>query len=445
MQEMLKVILGETFLILVEIYIISKILNKKIEYKNKKFYIGSIITIFFIILNYNFSMHFMKVFLSTIILFVGTKFIFEESISKSLCSAVLAQIIFFFSEIFFLIIVAAINNFDVESLINTTFGMTTTNIIIALISLAIVHIKFIDKNLKSITNLIDNINNKTITILIILSIIIINLLLGSIYKQVDLIVLMIINTSFMSLIIYAVYNNLTTRNKALIAEKKNIYYEAENNALLNTLNEYERIADQHRVINHENKNQLCALKQMVENNDSEEEIIGYVNKLLNDKKKSDETVLAKTKRIPSGGLQGIVYQKLMIMKKKKIKYSLNISRDLKELDFRKLGIETNVDMCKVIGVFLDNAIEEIKGMKEKVIDIELYKEDSTFCIGITNNFGKNKKWEEIDELGYSSKGEGHGYGLSLVKQILENNNRLENERKITGKYFTQILKIHDMK
>ena len=238
---------------------------------------------------------------------------------------------------------------------------------------------------------------------------------------------------------------MEAEKKALEAENKNIQYQAENDALLNTLNEYERIADQQRVINHENSNQLNALEQMIVNEEGEEAILGYIHKLQNDSKTNDETIMNKTKRIPSGGLQGIIYQKMIIIKKRKISYSLDISRDLKELDFKKLGIDTNVDMCKVIGVFLDNAIEEVKGLRERIVDIELYKDEDDFCIGITNSFGKNKSLKKIDELGYTTKGDGHGYGLCLVKQILESNKRLENERKITGRYFTQILRIKNMK
>lgn len=452
MGEVIKTIISEAFLVIVEIFIISKILNREINMKDYRFYLGSIFTIILIIVNYNISTSFIKMFISTIILFLGAKYIFKESLNKTLSSAVLAQIIFFSAEMIFLILVTIINNFSAEELMKSTFGVVITNIIVPLISLCIIYIPSIDKKTKSIANMMETINNKTLTILIVASIIIINLILASIYKQVNFITLMIINTAFISLIIYAVYYTLHSKNKeleerkkALEAENKNIQYQAENDALLNTLNEYERIADQQRVINHENTNQLNALEQMIENNEGEEAILGYIHKLKHDSKTADETIMEKTKRIPSGGLQGIIYQKMIKMKKRKVTYSLNISRDLKELDFKKLGIDTNVDMCKVIGVFLDNAIEEVKGLRERVVDIELYKDEKDFCIGITNSFGKNKNLDHIDELGYTTKGEGHGYGLSLVKQILESNKRLENERRITGRYFTQVLRIKNMK
>ena len=452
MGEVIKNLFGITFVAVTATYIMSQILNKKVNFKDWKLYIGVILIILVLIINYQFFTSFVNVFNATLIIFCGNKFIFNDNFNRSLCSAVLTQLIFIISEMIFLTVVTFINNFDVETLTSTVFGAMITNIAIALIAFIMFSIPFIKKNTRKITNTMEQVNNKTMVVLIVLMIIVINLLLTAIYNKVSLVILLIINTSFISLIIYAVYYTLHSKNKeleerrkALEAENKNIQYQAENDALLNTLNEYERIADQQRVINHENTNQLNALEQMIENNEGEEAILGYIHKLKHDSKTADETIMEKTKRIPSGGLQGIIYQKMIKMKKRKVTYSLNISRDLKELDFKKLGIDTNVDMCKVIGVFLDNAIEEVKGLRERVVDIELYKDEKDFCIGITNSFGKNKNLDHIDELGYTTKGEGHGYGLSLVKQILESNKRLENERRITGRYFTQVLRIKNMK
>ena len=48
---------------------------------------------------------------------------------------------------------------------------------------------------------------------------------------------------------------------------------------------------------------------------------------------------------------------------------------------------------------------------------------------------------KLDQKGYTTKGFGHGYGLCLVKKILENNKRLINERKISKELFVQMLKI----
>ena len=44
----------------------------------------------------------------------------------------------------------------------------------------------------------------------------------------------------------------------------------------------------------------------------------------------------------------------------KIKYDLDIANDVKTVDLLEIGDNTNLNICKIIGVFLDNAIEGFK-------------------------------------------------------------------------------------
>ena len=366
----------------------------------------------------------------------------KGNISENFCVSVTLQLIFFIAEIIFLLIMMFPTQFDTSRLIETTFGKVSTNIVVSLISLLFSYIPITKRFYSKALVLMDNIKNKKVTLIIFVSIIIVNLLLGSVYYKVNILTLMIINTSFVLFIIFIVYKILDEQNKLLIQTNKTLQYKAENDALINNLNEYEKLADQHRILNHENKNQLSAIKQMVTNND--DTVLEYIDNLLKTKIPDDESLLSKTKRIPSGGLQGIIYKKMLLMKKEEIKCTLNISRELKNLDFKKLGIDTNVELCKIIGVFIDNSIDEVRELKEKIIDIELYAEQDKFCIGVTNTFGKHKDFSKLDEVGYTSKGDGHGYGLSLVRDIISNNKRFENTRLVTGKYFTQVIKVSDM-
>lgn len=445
MVDVIKNIFGEVFLTLVEIYIISKILNTKINFKDKKLYVGLFVTLILLIINFRIHINFLNFFIATAIIFVGSKIIFQDTFTHTLCGSIIAQLLFAISEMIFAITITLIARYDVQTLVNSTLGFMITNFLISIIAIILISIPAVKSLSFRIIKIADKINNLKLATITVCAICIINFLIALIYNNVNLITLLIMNTAFICLVMYSLYRVLASKNEEMIALNRSIQYKNENNALINTLGEYEKIADYHRVINHENKNQLYAIKQMVENQEKKEKIIEYLNLLLKEKKDSDESAIAKTKRIPSGGLQGIIYQKLVLMKKNKINYSLNISRNLKELDFKKLDIDTNVNMCKIVGVFLDNAIEEVTKLKNKDVGIELYKDDDNFCVAVSNNFAKNKDFSRIDEPGYSTKGEGHGYGLSLVKEILSNNDRLENERKITSKYFTQILIVKNMK
>ena len=62
-------------------------------------------------------------------------------------------------------------------------------------------------------------------------------------------------------------------------------------------------------------------------------------------------------------------------------------------------------------------------------------------IEISNSYNNIIDINKLDKRGYTSKGKQHGYGLSLVKEIINNNSLLSNEKRISKDIFTQVLKI----
>ena len=47
----------------------------------------------------------------------------------------------------------------------------------------------------------------------------------------------------------------------------------------------------------------------------------------------------------------------------------------------------------------------------------------------------------LDDEGFTTKGDGHGYGLSLVKKIVSESDVFVNERQVNNNIFKQIIKV----
>lgn len=211
---------------------------------------------------------------------------------------------------------------------------------------------------------------------------------------------------------------------------------------ISSLKEYEVMINKFGVYTHENKNEFYTIRNMLKDGVDREEVIKYIDAIINNKIQDNEKIMKKTAKIPSGGLRATIYSKLCLMDKLKIKYKLNISRDVSTTDLINLDENLVLKICKILGVFLDNSVDAVKKLKKREISIEIYILNKYLCIDITNNFKGNLDLDKISEAKYTTKGEGHGYGLTLVKQILNDEaKKLENEKSINRDTFTQTLKI----
>lgn len=226
----------------------------------------------------------------------------------------------------------------------------------------------------------------------------------------------------------------------LFFKVKDDYYKVRDkyNSSLLSLKELEKVLSDYRVDNHENKNHLLTIRNMTKN----KKVTTFIDSILDNKLKDNQSIMHETSIIPSGGLRGLVYSKMLVMENKNIDCELDVAKAVRTIELLDYGEDTMLDICKIVGIFLDNAIEEVDNLEDKYIIIEMFVEHDIFTISITNTFDNTKEKDNIYKIGFSTKGGSHGYGLSLVRKIVGINNKLKTHHEITNNEFTQILEVY---
>lgn len=434
MDNIISVMIGSLLLCVTSVYMWRILYNEKYNYKNFKNYLVLIILIIFTSFNHIFVNNFVKVFTVTFALVLSNYFIFKKKINEIIIAPLITQFSVFISESILLIIANFIFSLTSNDLMSMCYGTIGINIIVFLLSLFLIRLKCVKKLYKFLVGTTDNISTKTLVLVLSVVIVMTNFYAASQYYRMNSKYMLIINSSFIIIYSFIVFKML---------EQKNRYIKISNkyNMTNTTLKELEQNVTRLKITNHENKNQLLTIRNMIKKGEDSKSLIKHIENIVNTKIKDDETLMLQTSTITNSMISSIVYSKMLTMKENDVDVDLIISRDIKDLYLSDIPDELAVEVCKIIGVYLDNALEEVSKYEEKIINIEFYAEKKTLCIAISNNFEGEIDFEKMDNLGYTTKENGHGYGLSLAREIIESNDKLSSEREIKDNIFKQILKI----
>ena len=200
----------------------------------------------------------------------------------------------------------------------------------------------------------------------------------------------------------------------------------------------DEVLEEYSMKTHEYKNQLAIVKSLIKENENFE-LNEYLNNLIENQKNMKYSWVNKVKYINLSGLKGLINYKIAEFNLLNINTSLTVSKELENISFDNYNIKDQDNLYTIIGVYLDNAKEASLKCENPNISIDISNTDDSVKFIISNNYNEKIEESKLDNYRYSTKGKNRGIGLHLVNKIINKSDKFSVERKITDKYYIQVL------
>ncbi len=227
----------------------------------------------------------------------------------------------------------------------------------------------------------------------------------------------------------------------LITTRKN-YEQQQRIRDLNTLREYtdnlEATYNNLRSFKHDYVNILSTLAIFIDEKRYDELDVFFHDRIMPLTKELTQknASLANLSRIKNLEIKSIFYSKLLLAINKNIEVTVDIPDEIDNP-----GIDS-VDLTRILGIYLDNAIEAALETDRPVLNIHSGTVDNQIVFIISNSFiDHGLSVSQMYKKGVSTKGDDHGLGLHNVSVILGKYDNVFTETAIENGTFMQKLRI----
>ena len=424
MSAVITSIVCTLILNIVSIYVMTTLLHKKYNIFSIKNNIIIIILTLIQTLTYNQSYSIIYIITNYLLLVVVNKVIFQENMYKTIIATCILVITIMLADFFNSIFI--INFISLEKIRSYWYLRVLSNVVVSTLIVIIMSIPIIRKKCIYFINKFGN-KYISITSLFIILVICIVFITHNISINFQLNIEFIANTLTVIALIIFCYIFINENNEFNILNEK---YDS----LFNYVQTFENWIEKEQLNRHEYKNQLASIRCITK----EKKVRDKIDSIMLDNINITNDTVNQLKPIPNGGLKGLLYYKIAIAENNKLNIELDIS--IKNPDIiKKLSEDKIKILCRLLGIYLDNAIEAAKETKKKIISIEIYEVDKNINIVITNTFDNTNDISKRNDKGFTTKGKGHGKGLYFAKKMLDKSNWLEESQSILDKYYIQRL------
>ena len=355
------------------------------------------------------------------------KQIFKISINESLILVGIMMLVTLVGDMIVATVFSMI--FSIDKIRSSWFLMFTVNILTVIVVILIFNIPSLKKKLQKFYMSARTKNKLINSIFIVLTIIASAIIVYNLYKNFHFNSNFISNLSVILILVILIMMFMSNFNKItkLTTDYDNLFKYIQN---------FEEWIEKEQLNRHEYKNQLAVLRTL----SKDKKVKNKINEILEDNINLEGEIINQLKKLPKGGIKGLMYYKLVIAQKNKINLVVDVSIK-KKSDLNNLTEKQISDLCKLIGIYFDNAIEAAKETKKKRVLIEIYELKDKVNIVFSNTFKKGNNFDNRNKKGISTKGEGHGNGLYFANKVISKNKWLEEKQKIIDGYYIEQVSI----
>lgn len=208
-------------------------------------------------------------------------------------------------------------------------------------------------------------------------------------------------------------------------------------ALQDYTNKVEQLYLQIRTFKHDYLNILSSMEYYIKHKEYEQLENYFENHILPQGQSlaDKDSVLGKLAKLQIPEIKSLFYPKLLIAMNSQIETVIDIKDPITIIN------TDYVDLIRILGVFMDNAIEAAMETSEKTLYVGLITVDNTTIIRICNSCNPVENINKIYEINVSSKPGSRGIGLYNANLLIHKHSNIIHKTSCENHIFTQELQI----
>lgn len=377
---------------------------------------------------YQIEYHSLNIILNFVAIVICYKLIFKLDFSNSFMLSTILMILIAISDTLTYLALNVI--FGMEAIRNYGIVMMASNVLVGIFAILLSYIRFVKVVVNKLLTKIESKTKLQILLIAFLWIVVVSCIGYFIVRSYENAPEFYLSVSIEIIFIIFILVYFKEKNQNSILNERF-------NNLFDYIQTVEDIVESEQLNVHEYKNQLTVIRGMSKN----KKINDYIDSIVISPDFAFEPN-SDLKKLPKGGLKGLLYYKCAIARKKGLNILISISKNscniLKNITSNDVKV-----LSRLLGVYLDNAIEASEVSANKNLSVEIYNSLGQVNIVISNSIVDNLDISKFGKNGFSTKGENRGKGLYLVSKILKSNSKFKVTSCIINEYYVQRIIINN--